>query len=100
MESERRLRTFVLVQRLAAEPVAAAAGGEVVERSLQAVPSREPIERLDCPDAVLGIPRRGVGGQLRLDESRCIEGLLVAAVVDGLASPPAAVSGKANEIAR
>ena len=57
MEGERRLGALVLVQRLAAEPVAAAAGREVVERLLQAVASEEPLERARRPDAVLGLAR-------------------------------------------
>ena len=57
MERERRLGAFVLVERLAPEPVAAAAGREVVERLLQIVASEEPLERSRRPDAVL-LPRR------------------------------------------
>ena len=80
MERERRLRALVLVQRLAPEPVAAAAGGEVVERFLQAVAAEEPLERPDRARAVLRIAGRGVRGQLGLDESGGVERLLVPGV--------------------
>ena len=80
MERERRFGAFVLVQRLAAEPVAAAAGREVVERLLQAVAAEEPLERARRPDAVLGRAGDREGGELGLDQRGGVERLLVAGV--------------------
>src|SRR5439155_14802356 len=45
VEGERRFGPFVRVDVLVAEPVAAPAGGEVVERPVEAVASQEPVER-------------------------------------------------------
>ena len=96
MEGERRLGALVPVRRLGAEPVAAATGGEVVERSLQAVAPQEPLEGADRPATVTGIARDGVGSQFGLDESRHVERLLVTAAVRGLARSPAPVPGDAD----
>ena len=92
MEGERRFGAFVHVDRFGAEPVAAAAGREVVERLLQAVASEEPLERARRSDAVLGLVRDCERGELGLDEPCRIERLLVAVTRCGLASAPPAVA--------
>ena len=51
---------------------------EVVERPLQLVATEEPVERLLRAHAVLGVARHGERGELRLDERRGVERLLVA----------------------
>jgi hypothetical protein len=64
-----RLGAFVLVARLFAESVAAASGCEVVERSLEAVASEEPLERMRRPNAVLCLSGERERNQLGLDEA-------------------------------
>ena len=70
--------------RLVAEPVAAAAGREVVQRPLEAVAAEEPVERPRARDAVLGLAGDGERCELGLDERGCVERLLVAAAGRGL----------------
>ena len=97
MEGERRLRAFVVVDRLAAEPVAAAAGREVVERPLQAVASEEPLE---CPRGSRSVTVRARDrecGDLRLDERSRVERLLVAVAGGGFASTPAVMARQPQE---
>ena len=53
MERKCRLGTFVAVDVLVAEPVAAAPGCEVVERAAQVVAAEEPVEREPRADTVL-----------------------------------------------
>ena len=79
---------------IGSEPVAAAAGREVVERSLQAVAAQEPFEGASRADSVLGFVRAGERGQLRLDERGGVERLLVALPRCRLASAASAVPGK------
>jgi hypothetical protein len=93
VEGERRLGAFVVVQLLAAEPVAAAARREVVQRLLQAVAAEEPLERSDRSDSVLGVVSDGEGAQLGFDERGCVERLLVAGARRRLASATAAGPG-------
>ena len=95
MERERRLGAFVHVQRLAAEPVAAAAGREVVERPAAGGCGRGTIRRrVGARDAVLGSPRDRERGELRLDERGRVERLLVAAARRRLAPAPPVVAGQ------
>ena len=68
VEGQGRLRAFVLADRLLAEPVAAAAGREVVERQAKPVSAEEPLERGPSSRAVLGIAGAAEGGELGLDE--------------------------------
>ena len=91
VEGERRLGSFVVVQRIAAEPVATAARREVVERLLQAVAAQEPLERSNRPDSVLGLVRDGKRTQLGFDERGGFERLLVAGARRLLAPAAAAV---------
>ena len=76
---ERRLGALVVVRRLLAEPVAAAAGREVVQRPVEPVAAEEPVERLLRAQPVLRVAGDGERGQLGLDERRRVERLLVAA---------------------
>src|SRR5581483_1033799 len=92
MESERGFGALIVVQRVATEPVAAAAGCEVVQRPLQPVAAEEPFECADRAGAVLGLTRDGEGAQLGLDERGRIERLLVAHARRRLASPTATVT--------
>ena len=69
-----------------AEPVAAAAGREVVERPVQPVAAEEPVERAPCADAVLGIAGDGERSELGLDERGRVERLLVARARSRLAA--------------
>ena len=78
MECERRLGAFVRVHVVVAEPVAAAAGREVVERPAEPVAPEEPLERALRAGAVLGIAGDGERRELRLDERGRVERLLVA----------------------
>ena len=78
MEGERRLGAFVVVQRFGSQPIAAAAGREVVERLAQPVAAEEPFERLDRPAPVLAVARDGERSQLGLDERCSVDRLLVA----------------------
>ena len=78
VERERRLGALVVVQRVAAEPVATAACREVVERLLQTVAPKEPLERANRPDSVLGFVGDSEGAQLGFDERSGVERLLVA----------------------
>src|SRR5205085_1603298 len=96
MEGDRRFGAFVVVQRLGTEPVAAAAGCEVVERSLQAVAAEEPLERLDRPASVFGSARQGEGGELGFDERCGVERLLVAFARRRFAPVTSKVSWKAE----
>ena len=98
VEGERRLGAFVVVQLLAAEPVAAAARREVVERLLQAVAAQEPLERANCPDAVLGVVGDSEGAQLGFDERGGVERLLVAGARRRLASAAAVVPRKPERV--
>ena len=77
MEGECGFRSLVVVRGLLAEAVAAPARGEVVERTSQAVAAEEPFERVVCPQSVVRVSGDGKGGQLRLDERRRVERLLV-----------------------
>ena len=94
VEGERRFGALVVVQVVAAEPVAAAAGGEVVERPSQAVAAEEPLECPDRAGAVLCRARDREGAQLGLNERGRIERLLVSGPRRGLASAAAAVTRK------
>ncbi len=78
MERKRRLGAFVLVDRVEPEPVAAAAGREVVERLLEAVSTEEPSEGMSGPDPVARVARDREGGKLGLDEAGGVDRLLVA----------------------
>jgi hypothetical protein len=78
VERQGRLGALVFADRLLAEPVAAAAGREVVERQTEAVSAEEPLERCLGSRAVLGIAGAAESGELGLDERRCVERLLVA----------------------
>ena len=98
MERERRFGAFVLVERVAAEAVAAAAGREVVERLLQAVTAEEPLEGARRPHPVIDRSRDREGGQLRLDQRGGIERLLVAGVRHRLVPAAAAVAGEAERV--
>ena len=86
MKGERRLRTLVGVQILLAEAVAATAGREVVQRSIEPVAAEEPIEGALGAGAVLGLAGDDERRELRLDQGRCIERLLVAASRSGVAA--------------
>ena len=98
VEGKRRLGTLVVVQRFASEPIAAAARREVVERLLQAVASQEPFERSRRPESVLGRVGDGESAQLRLDECRGVDGLLVAGARRTLASAASAVTRKPERV--
>ena len=89
VEGERRFRALIVVQCVASEPVAAAAGSEVVERPLQAIAAEEPLECHDGPCSVFAFARDGEGAQFGFDERRGIEGLLVAGAPRSLASAAA-----------
>ena len=78
VERERRLGALVAVQVVDAEAVAAAAGREVVQRPVEAVPPEEPVERRAGADGVLRVAAGGERGQLGLDERAGVERLLVA----------------------
>ena len=56
MEGERRLGSFVVVGVSLAEPVAASAGREVVQRPVEMVAAEEPVERALRASAVLASP--------------------------------------------
>ena len=79
---------------LLAEPVAAAAGGEVVQRPVQAVAAEEPVEGPLRTQPVLRIAADGEGGQLGLDERGRVERLLVARSGSRLVATAAIVSGQ------
>src|SRR5205814_3375223 len=87
------------VQRLGAEPVAAAARREVVQRPVEAVAAEEPFERAPRPDPVLAVVRDREGGQLGLDERERLERLLVASTGSVLALAPAQVAGQPQGLA-
>ena len=91
VEGERRFGALVVVQIVAAESVAAAAGCEVVERPVQAVAAEEPLECPDRAGAVLSAARDREGAQLGLDERGRVERLLVAGARRGLAPAAAPV---------
>ena len=78
MDRERRLGALVVVRRLLAEPVTAAAGREVVQRLVEPVAAEEPVERPLRTQTVLGVAGDGERGQLRRDEGGGVERLLVA----------------------
>ena len=96
VEGERRLGAFVVVQRIVAEPVAAAARREVVERLLQAVAAQEPLERANRSSSMLGLVSDSEGNQLRFDERRGVERLLIAGARRGLATP----AGRGDPVSR
>ena len=98
VEGERRLGAFVVVQLVLAEPVAAAARREVVERLLQAVAAQEPLERSNRPDSVLGLVSDSEGTQLGFDERGGVERLLVAGARRRLASAAAVVTRKPERV--
>src|SRR5438067_11521026 len=79
MERERRFRAFVVVDVAVAEPVAAAAGREVVQRPREVVLAEEPVERELRALAVLAVAGRVECRELRLHQRRRIERLLVTA---------------------
>src|SRR6476646_3983169 len=78
MEGEGRLGTLVAVDVAAAEPVAAAARREVVQRPVQMVATQEPVERRVRAHAVLPIAGDVERRELSLDERGRVERLLVA----------------------
>ena len=98
VEGERRFRAFVVVQRVASESVAAAAGRKVVERLLQAVATEKPLERANRPCSVLGLARDAERAQLRLDESCGVDGLFVAGTRRRFASTAAAMAGETERV--
>src|SRR5690242_17191690 len=98
MEGERRLRALVLVERLAAESVAAAAGREVVERLLQTVAPEEPLEGARRPEAVIGVGGDREGGKLGLDHRGRVERLLVTGAGGRLLPASAAVAREAQHV--
>jgi len=98
VEGQGRLGAFVVVQRVAAEPVAAAARREVVERLLQAVAAQKPLERSNRPDPVFSSVSDGEGSQLGFDERGGVERLLVARSRCRLASAAAVVTVKAERV--
>ena len=97
MERERRLGTFVLVHAELAQAVAAAARREVVERSAESVAPEKPLERALRTRAMFGIAGDGERGELRLDEGRRVERLLVACPGRGLVAPSAVIAGQPQE---
>ena len=100
VEGERRLRPLVVVRRLVPEAVAAASGGEVVQRALQLVAAEEPIERVLRPDPVLRVRCDGERGQLGLDERRGVERLLVPRTRRGLGAVAPTVAGQPEHTVR
>ena len=87
VDGERRFGALVVVRRLLAEPVAAAAGREVVERPVEAVAAEEPVERPLRALRVLRIAGDGERGELGRDERRRVERLLVPASRGRLGAP-------------
>ena len=87
---ERRLRALVLVHAIGVQPVAAAAGGRVVERLLQVVLTEKPAEgaaRVLGPAMVAGHPARvetGRDHRARLDRLLIERGLRPAASIEAV----------------
>src|SRR5205085_806627 len=77
MEREGRFCAFVRIDGFRAETVSATTGGEVVEGTPEAVPTEKPLEGALGPDSMLDLSGDGVGRELRLDERRGVERLLV-----------------------
>ena len=100
MKGERRFGTLVGVDVVASEPVAAAAGREVVQGPVEPVPPEKPVECAVCPGAVLGISRYQVGSELRFDNRGCVERLFVAGAGRGSVPVPAQMTGKAQDAVR
>src|SRR4051794_30390676 len=98
MERQCRFGTFVVVQRFVSQPVAAAAGREVVERLAEPVTAEEPFERLDRAAPVLAVARDGERGQLGLDERSGVDRLLVAGARRKFAPAPAVMPRKLESI--
>src|ERR1044071_5151807 len=98
VEGERRLGPFIVVQRIAAEPVAATARREVVERLLQAIAAEEPLECSNRPDSVLGLVCGSEGTQLGFDERGGLERLLVAGARRLLAPSAALVTWEPERV--
>ncbi len=94
MEGERRLGPFVVVRRLGAEPVAAAAGREVVEGPVEPVAAEKPVERPLRAQPVLGVAGDGERRQFGLDEGGGIQGLLVPGSRRGLGATATTVPGQ------
>ena len=61
------------------------------KRPPQLVATEEPVERVLCPESVLGVSGDEEGGELGLDEGRCVERLLVPLAGGGLGSLASAV---------
>src|SRR4051812_31672616 len=98
MEGERRFRSLVLIERLLAEPVAAAAGREVVQRLLQAVAAEEPLERPRRANSVLGRAGDGERSELGLDQRGGVKRLLVAGARGRLAPTSATVARETQHV--
>src|SRR5581483_11245140 len=82
-----------------AQPIAAAACCEVVQRLLEAVAAEEPFERTCRPDPVLGRTGDREGGELGLDQRRRVERLLIARAFRRLVSAASAVTDEAEHVA-
>ena len=93
---EGRFGALVVVGGLLAEPVAAAAGGKVVERPVQPVPPQEPVERPLRALRVFRIAGDGERGQLGCDEGRSVERLLVAGSGGWFGARSAEVTGQSE----
>src|SRR2546425_9468519 len=100
MEGERRLGTFVRIHVQLAETVAATTRRKVVERPAETVAPEEPFEGALRAGAVFGIAGDGERGELRLDEGRRVERLLVSGTRRGLAAPAPFVAGQPQEPVR
>ena len=77
MEGERGFGALVCVEVRFAETVAAASCREVVERTVEPIAAKEPVEGITRPPSVVTVPGRGKRTELGLDERGRIERLLV-----------------------
>src|SRR3954470_24643431 len=78
MERERRFGALVSVRGGLSEPIAAAAGGKVVERNAKTVTTEEPVERRLRARSVIRVAGDRECGELRFDECTSVDRLLVA----------------------
>ena len=93
-EGKRRFGALVGVHFVLAQSVAAAAGREVVEWAAEPVAAEEPVECTLCSRRVLELTGQRERGELRLDQGRRIERLLVAQFRNRLVAPSAAMAGQ------
>ena len=100
MEGKRRLGALVCVYVVCSQPVAAAAGGEVIERPAEAVSAQEPLEGALRTSAMVDVSRHRERRQFGLDKRRRIEWLLVTQARGGLGAVTSLVAGKPQSAVR